>query len=54
MDLAEGCVLQYPIEKCPANYLNLVGSKVEVLTINHMKFIGQIYSMDPISGRYLL
>lgn len=51
MDLAEGCVLQYPLEKCPANYINLVGSRVEVLTINHIKFVGQIYSMDPISGR---
>ncbi|XP_057374346.1 gem-associated protein 6-like [Daphnia carinata] len=50
MDLAEGYVLQYPIEKCPANYVNLVGSRVEVLTINHTKFVGQIYSMDPISG----
>lgn len=53
MDLAEGYVLQYPIEKCPANYVNLVGSRVEVLTINHTKFVGQIYSMDPISGRYV-
>ncbi len=51
MELAEGCVLQYPLEKCPANYINLVGSRVEVLTINHVKFVGQIYSMDPISGR---
>ena len=50
MELAEGSVLQYPIERCPANFINLVGSRVEVLTVNHAKFIGSIYSMDPISG----
>jgi len=53
MELAEGSVLQYPVERCPANFIHLVGSRVEVLTVNHAKFTGSIYSMDPISGTYV-
>ena len=51
MELVEGNILTYPFENCSANFINLVGSRVEVLTINHAKYIGCIYSIDPISGR---
>jgi len=48
MELQEGNVLHYPFE---ASFTNLVGSRVEVLTVNQAKYVGCIYSMDPISGR---
>ena len=51
MELAEGSVVYYPIERCPANFITLVGSRVEVLTVNQMTYSGNIYSMDPITGR---
>jgi len=54
MELAEGSVVYYPIERCPANFITLVGSRVEVLTVNQMTYSGNIYSMDPITGSLFL
>lgn len=51
MELTEGSIVHYPIEKFPANFITLVGSRVEVLTVNQMTYSGNIYSMDPITGR---